>query len=87
VSSDQTTDDVTDVTEAPATEPADETTAVDGAAEDPVDSAAPADDSTDMGCAVCGSAVKKCLRSSCSSVCRRILSSNSASSDAVGSSP
>jgi spoIIIJ-associated protein len=41
VSSDQTTD---DVTEAPATEPADETTAVDGAAEDPVDSAAPADE-------------------------------------------
>jgi spoIIIJ-associated protein len=54
VSSDQTTDDVTDVTEAPATEapateapatePADESTAVDGAAEDSVDSAAPADE-------------------------------------------
>ena len=45
------------------------------------------DDSTVIGCAVCGSAAKNRRMSSCSSVCRRMRSSNSASSDSVGSSP
>ena len=44
-------------------------------------------ESTAIGCAVCGSAEKNRLRSSCSRVWRRIFSSNSASSSVVGRLP